>query len=212
MLKTFWSIWTPRFAVLFGIAVTGAAVKPVSATSRPTAAARRAASMASRPPANALNVRSFGARGDGAANDRSAIQAAVDASRPGATIYFPAGKYRLADAVKVRQSRIIFMGDGASSVIQHGAVTGLALGMGGEPLRGLVVKRLHFIGTPGRYKNEGRGGIAIQVFGPRGTVVKDCDFDGPDSAVFDAGKIGTTFGTRLENCRVHGWGSVAIFC
>ena len=56
----------------------------------------------------ALNVRTLGARGDGIANDRPAIQAAVDAARPGATIYFPAGTYRLDDAIKVRHSRLTF--------------------------------------------------------------------------------------------------------
>src|SRR5437763_7422991 len=98
------------------------------------------------PGTRALNVRTFGAVGDGTANDRAAIQTAVDAARPGATVYFPAGTYRLDDAIKVRHGRLTFAGVGARSVIQHGGVTGLALGTSGEPLSGLVVQRLKFVG------------------------------------------------------------------
>lgn len=41
------------------------------------------------------NVKSFGARGDNAADDEAAIQAAVDAARrtPNSTVYFPSGTY-----------------------------------------------------------------------------------------------------------------------
>jgi parallel beta-helix repeat protein len=49
------------------------------------------------------------------------------------------------------------------------------------------------------------------VFGPKGTVISDCDFAGPGFAVYNGGATGTTFGTRLENCRIKGWGVCAVF-
>ena len=49
----------------------------------------------SRPP-SVVDVRSFGARGDGVADDSRAIQAAVAALRPGGTLRFPSGTYRFA--------------------------------------------------------------------------------------------------------------------
>src|SRR3712207_8330207 len=51
---------------------------------------------------------------------------------------------------------------------------------------------------------------SIEVFGSRGTVIQDCDFQGSGTAVQNS--EGKTFGTRIENVRVNGWGSVAIFC
>lgn len=42
-----------------------------------------------------LNVKDFGAKGDGRTDDAKAIQAAIDAASNGDRIHFPAGKYRL---------------------------------------------------------------------------------------------------------------------
>jgi parallel beta-helix repeat protein len=45
--------------------------------------------------ANAIDVRQFGARGDGQHDDTKAIQAAIRAAAPGATVHVPAGTYRV---------------------------------------------------------------------------------------------------------------------
>lgn len=52
-----------------------------------------------------LNVRWFGAKGDGATDDTAAIQAAVDA---GATIFIPPGEYHLSHYIFVRKPSIIY--------------------------------------------------------------------------------------------------------
>lgn len=44
-----------------------------------------------------INVRDYGATGDGETDDSAAIQAAVKALRAGDTLYFPNGKYRFAE-------------------------------------------------------------------------------------------------------------------
>lgn len=51
-----------------------------------------------------LNVMSYGALGDGIADDRAAIQAAIDAAAvKGGTVFLPAGRYRLAASLVLRK-------------------------------------------------------------------------------------------------------------
>lgn len=59
------------------------------------------------------NVKAFGAKGDGATDDRAAIQAALDAAYAagGGTVFVPEGTYRLAYGVRVR-SRVHLVGAG----------------------------------------------------------------------------------------------------
>ncbi|MBI2298748.1 MAG: hypothetical protein HYU66_07340, partial [Armatimonadetes bacterium] len=74
--------------------------------------------------AQAVNVKDFGARGDGVADDTQAVRAAVKAiggisqPYPGTAyynemeeLYFPPGKYHLTDAITIGSGR--FRGDGA---------------------------------------------------------------------------------------------------
>jgi len=59
-----------------------------------------AAALATCPPAGArtpLNVRDFGAVGNGIADDSAAIRAACAALKPGGTLFFPKGSYRFAE-------------------------------------------------------------------------------------------------------------------
>jgi polygalacturonase len=49
---------------------------------------------------NELNVKDFGAKGDGVTNDSTVIQAAVDALTAGDTLYFPSGTY-LCDKISI---------------------------------------------------------------------------------------------------------------
>jgi hypothetical protein len=152
----------------------------------------------------------FGARGDGKANDAPAIQAAIDAAQPGDTIHFPSGTYRLDASVVVGKSGITLWGDGTGSVIQHGNQNGFQLGTGKGQLTGLEVEQLRFVGLPGQYQADGNQGEAIEIAGPQGTIIRDCEFDGSGTAIRDAGDPGTTRGTRILNCVVKGWGSSAL--
>src|SRR5207247_11237065 len=61
-------------------------------------------------PPDALNVLSYGAKGDGRTNDRTAIQKAVDAAKAGDTVYFPAGTYLMAGGVRVDKGNITLLG------------------------------------------------------------------------------------------------------
>jgi hypothetical protein len=67
----------------------------------------------------AVNVREFGAKGDGVADDTRAIQSAVNAARPGETIYFPAGTYKVSNFDVKNRAGLSFAGEGRKSVIKQ---------------------------------------------------------------------------------------------
>jgi hypothetical protein len=159
--------------------------------------------------AGALNVRTFGAKGDGISNDRPALQAAVDAAPQGATLYFPAGTYRLDAPVRVSKGHLTLTGDGSASILHHGNVGALDLGAANRT-EGLVVTRLKFLGLPGKYGADGNSARALVLNGTRGAVIRDCDFEGPGVAVIN--NTGVTFGTQILDCRVKGWGEFGFIC
>lgn len=68
-----------------------------------------------------INVKTFGAKGDGATDDTTAIQAAIDfVGTTGGVVYFPAGVYKTtASLIITNISNIAFVGDGMGS----GAIT-----------------------------------------------------------------------------------------
>ena len=77
-------------------------------------------------PAGLLNVKAFGAVGDGKADDTAAVQRALDAMTSGDTLVFPKGVYSVASTLyvgakggdpKYRQDGLTLTGDGVGSVI-----------------------------------------------------------------------------------------------
>jgi uncharacterized protein YkwD len=161
-------------------------------------------------PGREVNVRSFGAVGNGKSNDAPAVQAAVNAAGSGDTVYFPTGTYRLDGPIVVRRDNLQFRGDGVSSVLQHGNHAALLLSGSPEPLGGVVITRLQLVGLPGRYRADGNTAAAIEIAGARGTVVSDCDFVGAGTTIVPTGDPEATFGTRILHCRVKGWGGSAL--
>ncbi len=67
------------------------------------------------PAAEVADVREFGAKGDGLADDTPAIQAAIDriVAKGGGRIRIPAGVY-LVDGLRVYGSRVLILGDGSA--------------------------------------------------------------------------------------------------
>jgi Pectate lyase superfamily protein len=89
-----------------------------------------------------VNVRAFGAKGNGVADDTVSIQAAINAAKTGETIYFPPGIYDVSNfAVKAR-SGLSFTGEGRKSVIRQkaGAVRIATF----EASRDIVISNLTF--------------------------------------------------------------------
>jgi len=69
-----------------------------------------------------FNVRQLGAKGDGSADDTSAVQSAIDAAvkARGGHIYFPAGRYRITKSLVFSSAdRFDVTGDGRTSVLLH---------------------------------------------------------------------------------------------
>lgn len=71
-----------------------------------------------------LNVKSFGAVGNGSTNDTAAIQAALAAvSTNGSVVYFPPGSYKITSTLTVSISGTTLVGDGWSSQIIYDGST-----------------------------------------------------------------------------------------
>jgi hypothetical protein len=64
-----------------------------------------------------ISVKDFGAVGDGVTDDTAAIQAAVDATPKGTTIYFPAGTYAVSDAITINKPLVV-RGAGPGSFVE----------------------------------------------------------------------------------------------
>jgi hypothetical protein len=145
-------------------------------------------------------------------DDRAAIQAAINSLKAGGTVYVPAGTYFLGDRLDVVTSGLTFTGDGPTSVLWCPGNAALMLGTGGQPLTGLMVTKLGFRGKPGVYQGTGsNNSCGVFMFGPKGTVIRDCDFWALGNAIYNGGPQGSTYGTVIDNCRVHGWGTCAVF-
>jgi hypothetical protein len=71
-----------------------------------------------------VNVRDYGVTGDGATDDRPALQALITSAGANATLYFPPGVYRLATATAASDRILIvptgqkWLGEGAASTIK----------------------------------------------------------------------------------------------
>jgi parallel beta-helix repeat protein len=66
-----------------------------------------------------LNVKDFGAKGDGVSDDTAAIQKAINTAPDGITIYFPAGTYHVSNFVVKKRSALSFLGEERNSVIRR---------------------------------------------------------------------------------------------
>jgi Right handed beta helix region len=92
-------------------------------------------------------------------------------------------------------------------VFKHGNRTALQIGIKDRPASGTVVTRLKFLGLPGKYYRDENTAFGILINGSQRSVIRDCVLRGCGNAIYD---VGATYGTRIENCRILGWGSVAI--
>jgi hypothetical protein len=101
-----------------------------------------------------VDIRTFGARGDGVTNDAPAVLAAFTAAAPGDTVLVPAGTYLLDQALLLTKA-VRLRGVGVASVFTHrrdlgiqGAASLLRIGDGVTPLTGVTIERMTFAGPP----------------------------------------------------------------
>lgn len=88
------------------------------------------------------NVRTLGAKGDDATDDTAAIQRAIDTHR---TVYFPAGRYRVSDTIRLKPDSVL--------VALHPSLTQIILPDGTPAFQG--------VGTARALIESARGGDAI---------------------------------------------------
>lgn len=152
-----------------------------------------------------VNVKDFGAVGDGVANDTVAIQTAIDSlSTTGGTIYLPEGTYLVARHVgtndhwglKIPYSNIVFKGNNAklkrfNSDISTYALAYPLLFLGepdsnSTPVSNITIEGLTFEGnntrhsSSGDYLNDNR--TAIVVKNTKNTAIANCKFFTIDSS------------------------------
>lgn len=112
--------------------------------------------------ADVINVKDFGATGNGTTDDTAAIQAAITAAPAGAAIYFPKGSYK-AYAVQITKDITIF-GDGMD-------VTELVFGQeyGAAVYNGVFVKQTSYFNLNGGVEFYLRDLTMVDKFGLRAT-------------------------------------------
>lgn len=113
--------------------------------------------------ATRLNVKDFGALGNGTADDHAAIMKAYGAAKAAAAngtsseVYFPAGTYRVASEINIDASDIEFVGDGNTTQIN---LVGVSLKINGTA--GLIM----FNGLRNmRIVRNGGPGVAVAIVG-----------------------------------------------
>jgi hypothetical protein len=75
-------------------------------------------------PAPCINVLQFGADNTGVGDSTPAVKKALAAAANGGTVFFPAGKYRLTETIKITRSGLTILGDGrGGSAGKNGAGT-----------------------------------------------------------------------------------------
>jgi len=161
-----------------------------------------------------INVKDFGATGDGVTNDTVAIQAAFDSASDGGVIYFPSGEYRISRnigtndrwGIKVTNSNITIKGDQAylrrfDTDISTYALSYPLLFVGipdsntAAQTQNVVVDGVSFIGENVRHNVPGAGvsdfRTAIMFKNTENTAVLNCNFTKVDSSAIAYQQIAT---------------------
>jgi hypothetical protein len=178
------------------------------------------------------SVKTYGAVGDGVADDTAAIQAAIDAASAGATVAFPAGIYLVSDPIRLKGG-VSYEGaghaHGSSTVIRQAAGTNItgANGVSGvlvanawatdaascdNPVR---ISNLAIDGNKDTNPSSDACGIVLCSFS---SVIEDCFvLDAPLHGILltDVTDDGTEIGNsasenRIMRCRIEGSGDSGI--
>lgn len=146
---------------------------------------------------SAINVKNFGAIGDGVTDDTSAIESALYSRVSGETLYFPPGTYKI--------TRTLYIGNGNTTTAS--TTWGIHLAGSGRP----PLPATMFAGYPstGCTKLLWAGGASpmIQVTGPlNGWGVSNIYLDGANVATIGISNISGSFGNSenlsIDKCLV----------
>ena len=77
-----------------------------------------------------INVKNYGATGNGSTDDTSAINSAISALSSGATLLFPCGTYLTSSQLSLNLSHVTV--DGSSCAVIHNTSSGTVFSVGGS--------------------------------------------------------------------------------
>jgi parallel beta helix pectate lyase-like protein/pectate lyase-like protein len=148
-----------------------------------------------------LDVRGFGARGDGSADDAPALQLAVDELRAdGGTIVLPAGTYQLGAKITINANRLRLLGEPGCIVRTVEGDHGIELGNG--------VDFLQYLGLEGIVFSRINIGVdhCVRVRKVAQFSIERCHFVGGEVGLsIDQGTVGTVQACRFgEGCATDG--------
>jgi hypothetical protein len=104
----------------------------------------------------AVNVKWFGAKGDGVTNNNTTILAAADYATEG-ELYFPAGEYTFSDLTGISFHQTILSGDGReTTILRYTATTGTAITLAGSSEH-FVMRDISIQGPVGGTHSSGWG-------------------------------------------------------
>lgn len=145
-----------------------------------------------------VNVKDYGATGDGTTADQVAIDAAIAALTSHGTLYFPAGKYRITAAMSDLSSLsyVTIEGSGAEIYNDSGA-SGANSFVINASCSNITIRNLAFTGTA----SVRASGIHIRLAADYSTI-SNCTFQGcSDFAVLvSGGSGGYVTGVKVINC------------
>jgi hypothetical protein len=115
--------------------------------------------------ADVVNVKDFGAVGDGVADDTTAIQAGINylESLNGGILYFPQGTYRITSTLTSDNHGVMLKGEGEGNY--YGSISSVTLTTPATTIKyeGFGTAAIHFTCTSGAYKKVGGGVESIFI-------------------------------------------------
>jgi parallel beta-helix repeat protein len=161
----------------------------------------RAATASAAPAApQVINIQSYGARGDGIADDTDAFLAALaSAQASNGELFLAPGHYKITRTIRFSGPSVTISGTGEDSVLDYAATTGNCLEL--RNLQGAAVRDLSIKG-----RDDAIDGSLIAGSGASNVMLQNVVLiSGLNGASFDSGSA-----LRISNCRVQTPNNVGI--
>ena len=126
-------------------------------------------------PSSWVDVKAYGAKGDGTTDDTAAIQAAINALVGGGTVFLPPGDFKVTSTLKKTQSfvgpSIMGAGFGKTKIMYSGAADTAAIYIqgGSGAMSGIKISGINFVGNSST--------VGIEIDGQDGVFIDTCQFE-----------------------------------